>query len=213
MHSICYQICIAAIKRTTSHQEFSTEDYELCLIRESQIGTWSLPVYPLTSNWEPSEVVRDYLAQMTGLESGLVFSLDVCSEMRETTHYVTICYVAVIPQDAIAQNRPSVEVKFESLLSVCDTCQDGALFNQSQTQIVQSAVSWLRDQHTDGLIRLDKIFEGGSEGFSKPISVRALLGNPLYESQLSPPEDKLLVALDNPVFQFLISGQETFSHV
>ena len=209
MASTCFQVCIAPLKRVTANEEFSTADYELCLTRESQIGTWAIPTCPLTANVDPSEVARDHLTQMAGLQSGQMFSLEVTHEMRDTIQYVTMCYIVAVPADSIVQNRPSVEAKFETLRDTFDTSEDATLFNQSQTQILHALVSWLRDQHTDKLVRLDKIFEGGSESFGMPISIRALLGNPLSERNLSPQEDKLLVALDNPVFQFLIGGQLT----
>ena len=193
----------------TANKEFSTEDYELCLTRESQIGTWSIPMCPLTANVDPSEVARDHLTQITGLDSGQIFSLDVTSEIRDLIQYITISYIVAVPSESISQNRPSVEVKFETLSDTMTMAENDTVFNQSHTQVLRAIISWLRDQHGDKLVRLDKIFQGGSETFGMPISIRALLSNPLSERNLPPQEDKLLVALDNPVFQFLIGGQLT----
>ena len=207
MSSISFLVCIAPIKRITENTHFSPGDYEVCLTRESQIGTWSLPLCPLTANVDPGEVGRDYLRQIAGIPSGQIFSLDVTNEIKDSIQYITMCYVVATQTETVPQNRPSIEVKFEKLSDTLDTSEDATTFKQSHTQVLRAIVSWLRDQHVDKLVRLDKIFKGGSESFSMPISIRAMLGNPLSERNLSPQEDKLLVSLDNPVFQFLVGGQ------
>lgn len=205
MISTTFQISIAGVKRTGINPDFRQEDYELCLARESQIGTWSFPSSPLAGNFDPGQIASDYLKQISGIKSGQIFSVDVISELREVTLYVTLCYVAVVPLEATLQTRPSIEVKFEPLCDTIGSSDDSSIFNQSNIPFLHRLVSWLRDQHVDKLVLVDKLFTSGSESVPIPISIRAILSNPLSERNVSPQEDKLIVALDNPVFHFLIN--------
>ena len=205
MTSTTFQVSIAGIKRTGNNSDFTQEDYEICLARESQIGAWAFPTCSLTGNFDPCQIASDYLKQITGINCGQIFSLDVISEFREPVLYMTLCYVAVVPLEATLQTRPSIEVKFEPLCDTITAIDDSSLFNQSNIPFIHRMVSWLRDQHVDKLVMVDKLFSSGSESVSIPISIRALLSNPLSERNVIPQEDKLLVQLDNPVFHFLIN--------
>ena len=205
MSSTTFQVSIAGVKRTGTNSDFNQEDYEICLSRESQIGTWSFPSCPLKGNFDPSQIAKYYLKQISGINCGQIFSLDVISEFRDTTLYVTLCYVVVVPLEAALQTRPSIEVKFEPLCDTIATSDDSSIFNQSNIPILHRMVAWLRDQHVDKLVLVDKMFSSGSDSVSIPISIRAILSNPLSERNVLPQEDKLLVALDNPVFHFLIN--------
>ena len=58
---------------------------------------------------------------------------------------------------------------------------------------------WLRERHTIPFVNLELLFlcsrEGGVGGL-----VRAVIENPLHNARVRPPEDNLVISLNNPVF-------------
>lgn len=60
---------------------------------------------------------------------------------------------------------------------------------------------WLRERHTIPFVNLDLLFFCSKEGEGVGGFVKAIIDNPLYSAPERPPEDNLVIALNNPVFQ------------
>ncbi len=59
---------------------------------------------------------------------------------------------------------------------------------------------WLRDRHTIPFINLDLMFLCSREGEGVGGLVKAIIDNPLHIAKVRPPEDNLVISLNNPVF-------------
>ena len=59
---------------------------------------------------------------------------------------------------------------------------------------------WLRERHIIPFVNQDLVFlcsqEGGVGGL-----VKAIIDNPLFKEHICPPEDDLVISLNNPTFQ------------
>ncbi len=60
---------------------------------------------------------------------------------------------------------------------------------------------WLKERHVIPFVNPDLIFLCSKEGEGVGGLVKAIIDNPLYSAQIRPPEDELVISLNNPVFQ------------
>ncbi len=60
---------------------------------------------------------------------------------------------------------------------------------------------WLKERHVIPFVNPDLIFLCSREGEGVGGLVKAIIDNPLYSAQIRPPEDELVISLNNPVFQ------------
>lgn len=60
---------------------------------------------------------------------------------------------------------------------------------------------WLRERHTVPFVSPDLLFLCSKEGEGVGGLVKAIIDNPVYSTRVRPPEDNLVIALNNPVFQ------------
>lgn len=60
---------------------------------------------------------------------------------------------------------------------------------------------WLRERHAIPFVNVDTLFmcKGSGEGIGG--LVKTIIENPLHQSNLHPPEDNLVISLNNPVFE------------
>ena len=66
--------------------------------------------------------------------------------------------------------------------------------------MLYSLDQWLHDRHMIPFVKPDLVFLCSSEGEGTGGLVKAVIENPLYSSKVRPPEDQLVIALNNPVF-------------
>lgn len=64
---------------------------------------------------------------------------------------------------------------------------------------------WLRERHLIPTITLNHLFLSSEEEEEEEVSARGsvvqqLVQNPLHQARVSPPEDTLVIALNNPIF-------------
>ena len=59
---------------------------------------------------------------------------------------------------------------------------------------------WLRERHTIPFINVDLVFLNSKEGEGIGGLVKAIIENPLHNAKVQPPEDNLVISLNNPVF-------------
>ncbi len=59
---------------------------------------------------------------------------------------------------------------------------------------------WLRERHTIPFINTDLLFLSNKEGEGIGGLVKAIIENPLHNAKVQPPEDNLVISLNNPVF-------------
>ncbi len=60
---------------------------------------------------------------------------------------------------------------------------------------------WLRERHTIPFVNVDTLFLCSKEGEGIGGLVKVIIENPIHQSHLRPPEDKLVISLNNPVFE------------
>ena len=59
---------------------------------------------------------------------------------------------------------------------------------------------WLKERHVIPFVNMDRLFSlRMNEGVGGRLL--ALIENPVFEAQVDPPENNLLVALNNPMFE------------
>lgn len=59
---------------------------------------------------------------------------------------------------------------------------------------------WLRERHTIPFVNTDLLFLINKEGEGIGGLVKAIIENPLHNAKVQPPEDNLVISLNNPVF-------------
>ena len=74
--------------------------------------------------------------------------------------------------------------------------------------MLNSLDQWLRERHVIPFVKPDLVFLCSSEGEGLGGLVKAIIENPLFSSKIRPPEDQLVIALNNPLFQ-MRRGHET----
>ena len=68
---------------------------------------------------------------------------------------------------------------------------------------------WLGERHTIPFVNVDLLFLCNKEGEGIGGLVKAIIENPLHRAQFRPPEDSLVISLNNPVFHNGISDTNT----
>ena len=58
---------------------------------------------------------------------------------------------------------------------------------------------WLRERHALPFLDPTLLFLGGGEGGEGGV-VRAIIENPVFSCRVQPPEDQLVISLNNPAF-------------
>ena len=59
---------------------------------------------------------------------------------------------------------------------------------------------WLKERHIISFVNPDLLFLCSDEGEGVGGLVKAIIENPVYQSKAQPPEDKLIIELNNPLF-------------
>ena len=67
--------------------------------------------------------------------------------------------------------------------------------------MLYSLDQWLRERHVIPFVNLELTFLCSREGEGVGGLVKAIIDNPLYGTHVRPPEDELVISLNNPVFQ------------
>ncbi len=60
---------------------------------------------------------------------------------------------------------------------------------------------WLQERHVIPFVSVDTLFMCTTDGEGIGGLVKAIIENPLHQSNLHPPEDNLVISLNNPVFE------------
>ncbi len=60
---------------------------------------------------------------------------------------------------------------------------------------------WLKERHTIPFVNPDLVFLCSREGEGIGGLVKAVIDNPIYHAHIRPPEDELVISMNNPVFQ------------
>ncbi len=66
--------------------------------------------------------------------------------------------------------------------------------------MLRSLDQWLQERHSISFVNLDLIFLCSKEGEGVGGLMKAVIENPLHTAKVRPPEDKLVIALNNPLF-------------
>ena len=66
--------------------------------------------------------------------------------------------------------------------------------------MLRSVDQWLRERHSISFVNLDLIFLCNKEGEGIGGLMKAVIENPLHTAEVRPPEDKLVISLNNPLF-------------
>lgn len=135
-------------------------------------------------------------------------------------HTVTILYVVpvaschqVTPQPASygrrGYNSPLFLVQFHSLHTAMETNitheQDRYIEVASYPlciiidlcrEMLTSVSEWLHERHALPFLALSMLFLGGEEGGV----VKRVIENPVFSCHIAPPEDQLVISLNNPTF-------------
>uniref|UniRef100_UPI0039818ED6 hypothetical protein n=1 Tax=Salmonella sp. s51228 TaxID=3159652 RepID=UPI0039818ED6 len=99
---------------------------------------------------------------------------------------------------------PSLELKLQNLMELVNNSQNEKYFRSTHESLLYSVVSWIRDHHFDTRIKMEKLFPGPTCD-AEPLTVKAVMTNPLVEAGLTPNEDQLIIAMDNPVFEIMMA--------
>lgn len=67
--------------------------------------------------------------------------------------------------------------------------------------MIESVAQWLKERHMLPFRDPDMIFGGSSDSEAIGGVVKAVLENPVYEAKMRPPEDNLVISLNNPLFK------------
>ena len=68
-------------------------------------------------------------------------------------------------------------------------------------QFLNAVDQWLRERHLIPFVKPELVFLCSKEGEGLGGLVRAIIDNPVYSAHVRPPEDNLVIAFNNPVFQ------------
>lgn len=66
--------------------------------------------------------------------------------------------------------------------------------------MLYSLDQWLRERHVIPFVNPDLIFLCSREGEGVGGLVKAIIDNPLFSEEVRPPEDNLVISLNNPIF-------------
>ena len=72
---------------------------------------------------------------------------------------------------------------------------------------------WLQERHSIPFVNLDLLFLCNKEGEGVGGLVKAIIENPLHKAKVRPPEDNLVISLNNPVFKGSMGAQLTDSTI
>lgn len=75
--------------------------------------------------------------------------------------------------------------------------------------MLNSLEQWIRERHTLPFVNVDSVFLCSREGEGVGGLVKAIIENPVYGSHLRPPEDNLVISLNNPVFELTTNSVDT----
>ena len=67
--------------------------------------------------------------------------------------------------------------------------------------MVNALDQWLRERHVIPFVNPDLVFLCSKEGEGVGGLVKAIIDNPIYSAHVRPPEDNLVISLNNPTFQ------------
>lgn len=67
--------------------------------------------------------------------------------------------------------------------------------------MLYSLDQWLRERHSIPFVNVDLLFLCNQEGEGVGGLVKVIIENPLHNAKVRPPEDNLVISLNNPVFQ------------
>lgn len=72
----------------------------------------------------------------------------------------------------------------------------------SSREMLYALDQWLKERHAIPFVNPDLVFLCSQEpGEGVGGLVKAIIDNPIYNAQIRPPEDELVISLNNPVFQ------------
>ena len=78
--------------------------------------------------------------------------------------------------------------------------EDPASMNHEHRNMLSSVDQWLRERHALPFLDPSLYFLGGGEEGRVGGVVRAVIENPVFLCSTPPPEDKLVISLNNPTF-------------
>ena len=71
---------------------------------------------------------------------------------------------------------------------------------------MHSLDQWLSERHAIPFVNMDLLFLCNKEGEGIGGLVKAIIENPLHSVKVRPPEDNLVISLNNPVFRGASNG-------
>lgn len=67
--------------------------------------------------------------------------------------------------------------------------------------MLYSVDQWLRERHAIPFVNVDLLFLCNKDGEGIGGLVKAIIENPLHSAKVQPPEDNLVISLNNPIFK------------
>ena len=67
--------------------------------------------------------------------------------------------------------------------------------------MLYSLDQWLRERHSIPFVNMDLLFLCNKEREGVGGLVKAIIENPLHNAKVRPPEDNLVISLNNPMFR------------
>jgi ADP-ribose pyrophosphatase YjhB (NUDIX family) len=169
-------------------------------MREGLDGPVMFPGGRVEAEQEPLKAALKYLRRQTGLEGAHGFSVHVHGKPMEDSHVVTLFFVVPVSIEAKPTGFPSMETKFHNLSDVLENPNGSYEWINGQQGMLFALDHWLKGRHAIPFVNLDMMFSlRARQGYGG--RVLALIENPVFEAQVNPPENDLLVALNNPMFE------------
>lgn len=194
------QVAVAAVKRVECNEEYTSADYEVCLLREGPSSMWHFITNIVKSGEKPEEVALRALEDQSGFTALECHSIGVQAKPNLGKHDILLLYMAAV--QGSPTGYPSVETCFHVLEDVVDNLEGAYDMPYPQRELIHSLDTWLNERHAIPYVSVDLIFLCSNEGEGIGGLVKAIVDNPLNEENVCPKEDQLILGFNNPMFTF-----------
>lgn len=183
-----FELLYVPVRRMERSRHYNPKNYEIGLI--PSVNTHSLPSYQIRSNEENFKLlVSSRLKEEHQISALSVHSLATLS----SNDCISIMYIA----PTISTEAANVGgIRFIDMFSLIQTPQ----LLSSHRELLLAIDQWLKERHSLPYSNPDLLFSTDSTGQSLVGIVQDIVNNPLLSVPSDPPEDKLIIALNNPVF-------------
>ncbi|XP_019855999.1 PREDICTED: uncharacterized protein LOC109584621 [Amphimedon queenslandica] len=182
-----FELLYVPVRRIERSRLYNPKNYEIGLI--PSVNTHSLPSYQIRSNEENFKLlVSSRLKEEHQISALSVHSLATLSSKDR----ISIMYI--VPTISTEANVGGI--RFIDMFSLIQTPQ----LLGSHRELLLVIDQWLMERHSLPYSNPDLLFSTDSTGQSLVGIVQDIVDNPLLSIPSEPPEDKLIIALNNPVF-------------